>query len=337
MKSAMGKCAVVVFFKACYTNRAVLVGEEEDVSLKAEAEVVARHFIEHKAAPKYYAAPPLGTSAGLFVPRRHQCNTEKLANFLKEYPDQKKTTEKQKTIEKSLVLMHDVLEKNGFPTILEGGSTLGFYRNCGVIPGDADGDVAIMGSWFHSEGNSLIEGNLSAGVDAQVWREAPKFKALEASFKEVGGSLGSSMCPYGPTYKGCEMRVSFDDHSYVDLMVYAHEKACEKAPCSFISPIWPGGEVGKTFAPCTTGDIHFEQALFLDRTFWVQAPMLSYMKEEYGDTWKDPNGWASAGVYKNCNFHQQEEPTQDPNMKTMPSAEYVLKLQKHEDSATFSS
>eukprot|EP00929_Paragymnodinium_shiwhaense_P003557 TRINITY_DN104128_c0_g1_i1.p1 TRINITY_DN104128_c0_g1~~TRINITY_DN104128_c0_g1_i1.p1 ORF type:complete len:346 (+),score=90.32 TRINITY_DN104128_c0_g1_i1:65-1102(+) len=251
---------------------------------------------------------PMGTTHGLFIPAVHKCNETHLKEYLKKYPEQGLHSESRSRIERSLGIVHDVLAENSLPTILEGGSTLGFFRNCGVIPGDHDGDIALLGQW----------------LDTDV------ISNLKKSFEKRNASLGDSLCPSGPGHSGCELRASFEDDSYVDLLVYASEEKCEKAPCNYYSSLWSGGSTDEGyFYPCDTGPIHFEQASFLDRTFWVQAPVLDYLKGQYGEVWEDPTG----GVYKSCHFDQHRTPGPDNHGGKTPPADYVFRLQKESEAA----
>jgi len=257
-----------------------------------------------RAPPKPgYRAAPSGTSQDLFVPAMHVCNETAKAAFLKRNPDQGNTSDKQKKIHASLVVVHDVLKSVGLPTILEGGSLLGFYRNCDVIPTDADGDVSLLGHWL--QGKASIEN-------------------LVKEFAKVNGTLHTEMCPEGPSKTGCETRVVFEDSSYIDLFVFATLNKCDKAPCTFYNSLWPHGTVGPYFIPCVTNAIAFEQASFLDRTFWIPTPTLPYLKNRYGEAWTDPGG----GVYKSCRMKEQYHPTDDSFGKAIPPPDYVLSLEE---------
>jgi len=310
---AIGLVGVIGSAPSAYGIR---LGEEEGLDLELEQAQAQTHHVAHfvqriETSPQEmqkFETAPAGTAQSLFVPAKHICDKKKLEAYQKQFPSQAKKTEKQQKIQNALANVNDALHEVGLPTILEGGSTLGFYRNCGVIPSDADGDIALLGHWLDDD----------------------KIADIEKAIQKRNGTLGKSMCPKGPQYTGCEMRSSFEDGSYVDLLVYATQEKCDTAPCKFFSPLWPGGEVGDVFAPCTTGDVHFEQAIFLDRTFWLQAPTSQYLSLEYGPKWKDPDSWGKAkdcGIYRNCNFKKKEQPKEDSFAQTIPPASYVLSLQ----------
>eukprot|EP00927_Polykrikos_kofoidii_P012127 TRINITY_DN15207_c0_g1_i8.p1 TRINITY_DN15207_c0_g1~~TRINITY_DN15207_c0_g1_i8.p1 ORF type:complete len:328 (-),score=55.28 TRINITY_DN15207_c0_g1_i8:116-1099(-) len=249
-------------------------------------------------------SPPSGnTTKNLFIPAMHRCDEEKYKDFLKKHPGQAARTANQIAIEKSLGIVHDVLAHVGLPTILSSGSLLGFIRNCGVIPTDADGDVAVLGHW--------LKGNCS-------------LKKLTAAFEQRNATLHSGMCPKGPLVTGCELRATFEDNSYVDIFVWATEKRCPKAPCNFFSPLWPGGSVGPSFYKCDTRDVHFEQAYFLNKIFWIPSPPQRYLKEMYGPGWHEPGG----GVYKTCNLKYKVKPAPDVFADLTPPPEYVLSLER---------
>lgn len=263
-------------------------------------------MIIRKSAPSAFQEAPSGTSHGLFIPAVHECNETHLKEYLKKYPEQGKHTEGQAHIQRSLGIVHDVLLENDLPTILEGGSTLGFFRNCGVIPGDHDGDVALLGNWIDKD----------------------KIADIKKSFEARNATLGEYLCPSGPGHSGCELRASFQDSSYVDLLVYASQDECTQAPCNYFSSLWAGGSTDDGyFYPCDTGPIHFEQASFLDRTFWIQAPTLDYLKGQYGEVWEDPAG----GVYKSCHFDKHNKPEADDKAGRTPPASYVVMLQKESE------
>lgn len=249
-----------------------------------------------------FLEPPEGVTKGLFIPARHRCNETHLAEYLKHHPEQGEKTKSLLEIQNSLKIVHNVLEENGLPTILEGGSSLGFFRNCGVIPADRDGDVALLGHWLNED----------------------KVDLIEKSFQKRNARLERGLCPKGVTYSGCEMRATFQDRSYVDLLVYAQDSACDKAPCSFFYGLWPVGSVGPAYYRCNAGPIHFEQVNFLSKVFWIQTPTVEYLKDNYGEQWEDPTG----GVYKSCNFDTKEAPKKVDNFEgATPPASYVLGLQ----------
>lgn len=236
------------------------------------------------------------------MPALHTCNQSFVQEYFEKYPKQSEQNNKSQSIAESLKIVHEVMLENNLPTILEGGSTLGFYRNCGVIPHDGDGDVALLGAWLDDK----------------------KIKDLNQSFSKRGIELTGSLCPGGSRKTGCEMRAIFDQN-HVDLLVYATEKECTEAPCNYFSSLWSGGSTEEGyFYKCDTGPIHFEEASFLGKTFWIPAPTLDYLKGQYGEVWQDPEG----GVYKGCHFNDHSTPVPDEFAGTPPPGEYVVKLMK---------
>eukprot|EP00927_Polykrikos_kofoidii_P061476 TRINITY_DN5630_c0_g1_i1.p1 TRINITY_DN5630_c0_g1~~TRINITY_DN5630_c0_g1_i1.p1 ORF type:complete len:1070 (-),score=223.63 TRINITY_DN5630_c0_g1_i1:93-3056(-) len=254
-----------------------------------------------KRIPPRSFSEPDGKSIGLFVPAMHQCDEGRYREWLKSHPTQENTTERQTMIEDCLIAVHETFEELNMPTILEAGSLLGYFRNCGVIPTDADGDVALLAPWL--KGKRSLE-------------------ALSKAFEKRNGSLSTSMCPDGPTTTGCELRVSFKDSAYIDIFVYAAEKECPIAPCSFFTSLRPNSGDGVSFYKCDVSDVHFEQALFLNKTFWIPTPTLRYLKQNYGEDWSEPGG----GVYKTCHMNEFVKPAPDIYANLTPPAGYVMRL-----------
>eukprot|EP00927_Polykrikos_kofoidii_P085242 TRINITY_DN9215_c0_g1_i1.p1 TRINITY_DN9215_c0_g1~~TRINITY_DN9215_c0_g1_i1.p1 ORF type:complete len:333 (+),score=48.79 TRINITY_DN9215_c0_g1_i1:61-1059(+) len=308
----LGTALVLVFVRPAVTIHAPST-EDFDFDFEADASfsIASNQFeaaisaaLENvvRIAPPVFSQPPGGTTKNLFVPAMHRCDEKKYHEFLKRNPGQARRTAKQDAIEKSLGVVHDVLSEVGLPTILEAGSLLGFIRNCGVIPTDMDGDVAVLGHW--------LQGNASVAH-------------LTAAFARKNASLQSSMCPHGPGTTGCELRAVFPDLSYIDVFVYATERRCFEAPCSFFNSLWPGGRVGPFFHKCDTPDVHFEQAFFLNKVFWIPTPPQKYLKLNYGPEWVD----VGSGVYKTCHFDSKFVPSPDVFADLTPSADYVRSLE----------
>jgi len=65
-------------------------------------------------------------------------------------------SEKERTGLLALLQLKKALDEVGLPFYLEGGSALGYIRNCGIIPGDPDtgtictGLMALGGGWFYA-------------------------------------------------------------------------------------------------------------------------------------------------------------------------------------------
>lgn len=280
--------------------------DEEDAMASEMASSVQSSILTRLPESLAFPAAPCGTSQNLFVPAMHTCNETAKEAFLKRNPGQRVETQKQKKIRAALVVVHDVLRSLGLPTILEAGSLLGFYRQCDIIPTDNDADVSLMGHWL--QGDASLEN-------------------MGKAFKAQNGTLHTEMCPHGPTTTGCETRVWFEDDDtdriYVDLFIWATYKKCEKAPCTFFDSLWPTGKLGPYFNPCLTNPIAFEQASFLNRTFWIPTPTLPYLERQYGKGWTDPGG----GGYMSCIFDKHLHPVPDKFGKAIPPASYVLSLE----------
>eukprot|EP00927_Polykrikos_kofoidii_P068775 TRINITY_DN64103_c0_g1_i1.p1 TRINITY_DN64103_c0_g1~~TRINITY_DN64103_c0_g1_i1.p1 ORF type:complete len:297 (+),score=27.25 TRINITY_DN64103_c0_g1_i1:29-919(+) len=242
----------------------------------------------------------------LFVPVLHHCNESQKTSW--KNIEANKTTRMRAT-ERSLGIVHDVLAEFRLPTILEGGSVLGFIRECGVIRNDPDGDVAVLGQWF--QGNRNV-------------------RNLTKAFAKRGVDLESSMCPHGPAMVGCELRATFQDRSYVDIFVYGTHKLCPEAPCTFFWSLWPGGTVGPFFHECVDHDIHFELVWFLNRTFWIPSPTSKYLEANYGTEWRKPGG----SVYKTCDWRKERVPEPDVFALFTPPAEYVFSLETQVENST---
>eukprot|EP00927_Polykrikos_kofoidii_P064753 TRINITY_DN602_c0_g1_i1.p1 TRINITY_DN602_c0_g1~~TRINITY_DN602_c0_g1_i1.p1 ORF type:complete len:739 (-),score=154.58 TRINITY_DN602_c0_g1_i1:177-2393(-) len=244
---------------------------------------------------------PDGKTIGLFVPAMHRCDEAKYKQWLQTHPEQELRSERQNNIEKALVMVHETFEELGMPTILEAGSLLGYFRNCGVIPSDAEGDVAVLARWLTHK-RSL--------------------ENLEAAFAKRNGVLSTDMCRNGPGSTGCELRASWPNSAYIDIFVYATEKECPVAPCSFFTSLRPNSGDGVSFYKCDVADVHFEQAFFLNKVFWIPTPTLRYLRQNYGNEWSEPGG----GVYKTCHMHQMIKPSTDIYANYTPPARYVMHL-----------
>lgn len=267
------------------------------------------------AAAGAFPPPPMDHTTDLFLPIRHECNHTAVEAYLLKNPQETKRTKRQQQTENNLVLLHKIFASHGLPVILESGTLLGFYRDCAVIPHDMDGDIGVFAAWLKG-------------------KAAPS--ELKKSFDAVGGKLDEDFCPKGPGYNGCQMRVTFKDRSYVDIIVYATDLACLQAPCDYSWPLWPGGVAGTVFYKCDMKHVHFEQASFLGKVFLIPSPALPYLKQNYGEDWDNPKG----GVYKNCDFRDKKSLEVDTYQDMVPPASYVLKLMTffeatHPNLATF--
>lgn len=243
-----------------------------------------------------------------FIESGRSCDQKKVDKFMDAHPLQKNPptaeAERGRSNERALTIFHDVFQKVGLPTLLAGGSALGFFRNCGSIPGDKDIDVHLLGSWIQD--NTILS-------------------RLATGFEAYGGDFSLSLCPSGISHTGCEARVTFND-TYGDIF-FLEEEPCNKIPCSVTEIIWPGGEVSSEgYAPCTF-QANFESVRFLNRTFWAPSPIKDYLLANYGEGFDEPNG----GVYKNCDFQHLRQP-QKKIQSRYPSARAVLNLEhdKHQ-------
>jgi len=260
-------------------------------------------LLVREAAPSSFVAAPAGTTKNLFIPAMHRCNDSLKQEFLKMYPGQASRTEKQNNLQTLLRSIHDVNAELGMPTILAHGTVLGFYRNCDVIPTDGDADTAVFGHWL--QGKRSVEN-------------------LAAAYAAHNITLQSGMCPNGPLYTGCELRAVHHNKAYCDLFVYAVDSACDEAPCSYFESLYSGGRVAPTFHKDASGKVRFEQADFLDRTFWIPTPTLDYLKLNYGNNWENPKG----GVYKAVDFKHDTTSVPDIHGAQMPPPEYVKSLEQ---------
>lgn len=288
-----------------HTLRRVLYGQrpikdDSDQSEGQDSDRVA--LMRSTAAAGAFPPPPKDHTTNLFLPIRHECNRTAVASYLMKHPEETKRTKRQQQTEEKLVLLHKIFASHGLPVILEAGSLLGFYRDCAVIPHDMDGDIGVFAGWLKG-------------------KAAPS--ELKKSFDAIDATLEQDFCPKGPGYTGCQMRVTFKDRSYVDIIVYATDLACLEAPCDYSWPLWPGGSPGKVYYKCDMRHVHFEQAVFLGKVFWIPAPALSYIKQNYGEKWDDPKG----GTYKNCNFKNKSEMVVDQYQAMAPPASYALQLE----------
>merc|ERR1712196_469078 len=133
------------------------------------------------------------------------------------------------------------------------------------------------------------------------------------------------------------MRVEFSKRGpvkkafHIDVFVLQADEACLEAPCTFYSTMWNGGRydnVTHKFISCKTPPLHFEMASYLDRLFWVPAPIDTYLEALYGKNWTSPGG----GVYKNCGFKKEQYRDETDTLLQMasivPGASEPFKIQE---------
>ena len=182
------------------------------------------------------------------------------------------------------------------PPILEGGTALGFTRECTAIPGDMDVDFLVPRSIMEQPG---------------------RLEKLQKVMGEAGYDLTTNFG--GPGLAGWQLTILAEGRiMYADLLVVDEDyetQGCAKPPCRWTWYLNADG--GKEIRRCTTGPFHFQLVAWLGTTFWIPSPVENHLVGEFGYGWVNPKG----GVYQAC-YGTSPQPGKTGTLVANPSTDF---------------